>query len=249
MGATPHRGFWPHTPTRRAWHYGAALPLLLAMGVFAFVRGVDVPLLGWIDLAVHEFGHVWTFWMGRVGNLAMGVGTQVLVPLVLAIGMWRRSGDPLGAGLCLAWAGTSAQDGSVYIADAPFQRLPLIGGVHDWATLLGPQHLDALWLADDLGRLLWLIGLLLYLGGLGIVVVHGVRAWRHGPVQGAARFSDPQAMIEAHRSPGWTTARPGTGAPPTGRGTPPGRLPRDPMDPADPASAAWRPQPRGRTGR
>ncbi len=29
-------------------------------------------------------------------------------------------------------------DVSIYIADAPFQRLPLIGGSHDWAYLLGP---------------------------------------------------------------------------------------------------------------
>lgn len=166
-------GFWPTAPQRLWWHHALGVPVLLLFGWFAFVRGTRVPLLGWLDLAVHEFGHVWTMWLPRVINLAMGGGTQVMLPLGIAAGLWWKSRDPLGAALALGWAGTSAQDASVYIADAPFQRLQLIGGVHDWATLLGPSHLDALWAADDLGRLVWFTGLLLWLTGLGVLGWHG----------------------------------------------------------------------------
>lgn len=173
-------GFWPSTPLRKTWHYWAALPLLAVFGWFAFIQGTRVPLLGWLDLAVHEFGHVWTVWLPRVGNLAMGSGTQVGVPLLIAGGMWFASRDPLGAGIALGWAGTSAQDASLYIADAPFQRLQLIGGVHDWGTLLGPQHLDALWAADDLARLVWGFGLLCWVAGVALVVWHGWQL-RSGP--------------------------------------------------------------------
>ena len=58
--------------------------------------------------------------------------------------------DVLGGTLCLAWAGTSAHNASVYIADAPYEALPLIGGSHDWAFLLGPQSFDVLHRATDI---------------------------------------------------------------------------------------------------
>lgn len=170
--------FWPTTPTRRWWHHVAGAPVLLAFLWWPFVRGGRVPVLGWLDLAVHEFGHVATLLLPRVVNLAMGSGIQVALPLAIAAGLWWRSRDPLGAGLALGWAGTSAQDASSYIADAPTQALPLIGGVHDWATLLGPQHLDALWAADDLARLTWVAGLVMVLAASTLVGWHGWLAWQ-----------------------------------------------------------------------
>ena len=147
------------------------------MGWVAFVRGARIPLLGTIDLAVHEFGHLVMAWLPLAVNLAMGSLIQVALPAFVAWGLWFRSRDPLGAALGLAWAGTAAQDVSVYIADAPTQALPLIGGLHDWGTLLGPSHLDALWAADDLARLVWLVGLVTWATGAGVLGWHGWRAW------------------------------------------------------------------------
>jgi hypothetical protein len=40
----------------------------------------------------------------------------------------------------LAWASTNFQDASVYIADAPYERLQLIGGEHDWAFVFDHLH-------------------------------------------------------------------------------------------------------------
>ena len=65
---------------------------------------------------------------------------QVAVPLGLAayFGLLRRK-EWASAGFCLAWAGTSARDVAVYVADAPVQALPLIGGGHPRLGLLaGP---------------------------------------------------------------------------------------------------------------
>lgn len=112
--------------------YLAGLPVLALLGVNAFVRGVRVPLLGWIDLAIHEAGHVLALPLPDIGMAAMGSGLQVGMPLLFVVVFWLRERDVLGAALCLGWAGTSFQDASVYIADAPYQRLPLIGGEHDW---------------------------------------------------------------------------------------------------------------------
>src|SRR3712207_2213091 len=107
---------------RPRWQYGAGAAAVALMGVFAFVRGTRVPLLGWIDLAIHEFGHVWTAPFPDVVTAAMGSGTQVCVPLLLAGAFLVRNRDLLGFGLCAAWAATSLQDASTYIADAPYQR-------------------------------------------------------------------------------------------------------------------------------
>jgi hypothetical protein len=71
----------------------------------------------------------------------MGSVTQVAVPVGLAAYFLILRRDQLAGGLCLAWAATSAQDVSVYIADAPTQALSLLAeGIHDWAFVLGRWH-------------------------------------------------------------------------------------------------------------
>ena len=126
------------------WKAGAALAWCLLLGWIAFVRSSQVPLLALVDLGFHELGHLLTYplpWDGVTA--AMGTVFQIGVPAGLAayFGWYRH--DVIGASVCLAWAGTAARDASVYIADAPFERLQLIGGDHDWAFLLhGSDHLD-----------------------------------------------------------------------------------------------------------
>jgi hypothetical protein len=96
---------------------------------------------------------------------------QVAVPLGLAyyFGYLRR--DAAGGGFCLVWAGASAWDVSVYIADAPVQALPLIGGgQHDWAYLLGPNGWDALHLADEIAGFIDFSGAVLAVVGIGIAL-------------------------------------------------------------------------------
>jgi hypothetical protein len=156
---------WGRVPMRAVQAAGGAL-LCLVMGWFAFVQGRDVPLLGLVNLGFHELGHMLTMWAPRLLYFAMGSINQVAVPLGLAVYfLWFRR-DGVGGGLCLAWAGTSAQNVSVYIADAPYQRLPLIGGMHDWAYILGPEQLNHLSWAAPLGTAVKAFGLLLVLAGL-----------------------------------------------------------------------------------
>ncbi len=115
--------------------------LLMLFLVNPFVRGVRVPLLGWIDLAIHEFGHVAFFWAPTDVMLVMGNGTQALLPLLLAGVFLLRERDLLGGALCIGWSATSLADAAVYIADAPWRMLPLLGpeSSHDWWQLLGSR--------------------------------------------------------------------------------------------------------------
>lgn len=114
---------------------GAAAATLIAW--FPFVAGRPVPLLDNADLGFHELGHLLAIAAPELIRFLAGSITQVAVPVSLALYFWLGRRDPVGSGVCLAWAGTSAHDVAVYIADAPVQRLPLIGGEHDWAYILG----------------------------------------------------------------------------------------------------------------
>ena len=131
-------------PSRIPWRHIAAAAACATLGLLAFGRDARVPLLGWIDLCVHEFGHVATMPLPPLLTAMAGSVAQVLLPLLLAAVFWFHRGEPLSAMVCLAWAGTSAHDAAAYIADAPYERLELIGGTHDWAFALGPEGLDAI---------------------------------------------------------------------------------------------------------
>ena len=151
----------------RALQAGAGAAACLLLGWFAFVRGARVPLLSLVDLGFHELGHMLMMWAPRLVYFAAGSANQILVPLGLAAYFFVIRRDAVGGGLCLAWAGTSAQNVSVYIADAPYQLLPLIGGLHDWAFILGPAHLNMLGSAHAIAGAVKVFGLLCLLGGLG----------------------------------------------------------------------------------
>ncbi len=151
-------------------------PLHLALGAigivflmfFPFVLGRRVPLLGWADLGFHELGHMLAIPFGTTVHFIAGSATQVLVPIGLAVYFWHKQRDRLATGLMLGWAASSFQDVSVYIADAPYQRLPLIGGTHDWSFLLGRWHLIDQ--AAGIASMVWFVGLLLGLAGLAVLL-------------------------------------------------------------------------------
>lgn len=151
----------------------ASVVILAGLGI-AFAAGRRIPILGLVDLGFHELGHLLARPLGIVPHFLAGSTTQVLVPLGLGAYFWLSQRDEIASGLMLGWAATAAQDASVYIADAPFQRLQLIGGHHDWAFLLGRWNIMPL--ADELAGLVWFTGLVIGLAGLGMVLAPVVRA-------------------------------------------------------------------------
>jgi hypothetical protein len=156
---------------RRAAATAGACIVLAWLGM----QGGRVPILGLVDLGFHELGHLIAYVLDAalpwptVLTAAAGSVLQIAVPAGLAWYFLRRS-DHTGAAVCLAWAGTSANDVSRYIADAPYQQLPLIGGHHDWATILGPAHLDALHRAGDLAYGVRSLGWLLVVAAVGVAL-------------------------------------------------------------------------------
>jgi hypothetical protein len=93
--------------------------------------------------------------------------------------VWFRRDWP-AAGLCLAWCGTTLQDASVYIADAPYQRLTLLkeNSIHDWAYVLGTEQFYALDKAALIATCVKEVGLALLVSGFGICLAPAFRNWR-----------------------------------------------------------------------
>jgi hypothetical protein len=150
---------------RTVWRYVVGLGVCLALGAIAFVRDETVPLLREVNLGIHELGHLVTIFLPPAVTAAMGSIAQVAVPFLIALYFMAR-GERLGAGLCLAWAGTSAREVAVYVADAPYERLQLIGGEHDWARILGPAHCDCIERASTIAEVVRGAGFVMVLLGV-----------------------------------------------------------------------------------
>jgi hypothetical protein len=163
----------------RAWgRYALGAAVALAIGMVAFGFEQPVPALDLFDLGMHELGHLLAALMPDMFMFLAGSVLQVAVPLGLAAYFLFRRKEWASAGFCLAWAGTSARDVAVYVADAPVQALPLIGGgTHDWAYLLGPQGFDCIDRAAGVARFIEVLGLLMVVGGVLVCLWQPAVRW------------------------------------------------------------------------
>ena len=165
-----------------------AVVVVAALLVRAFVVGEHIPLLSYVDLGFHELGHMLAIPLGTVVHFLAGSVAQIAIPAGLAAYFWHRTSDRTAAGVMLAWAATSAQNVSVYMADAPYRRLPLIGGTHDWWFLLG--RWDSLDVASGLAAMVWFIGLLVGLAGLAVCGWPLYASWRAGVLNTLCEVSE-----------------------------------------------------------
>ena len=123
-------------------------------------------LLDWVNLMVHEAGHLIFLPFGRTVSMMGGTIMQLLMPLLFVIHFFRKK-EPYQASIMVLWVGENFFHISPYVKDARAMELPLLGGgVHDWAYLLRKVG----WLDYDLliGDIVWSIGFGIIL--LGFVI-------------------------------------------------------------------------------
>ncbi|MDX1690348.1 MAG: hypothetical protein R3290_04925 [Acidimicrobiia bacterium] len=187
--------------SRRALRSAVAGVAVVALGVVAYGLEQPVPMLDWFDLAIHEVGHVLAYPLPELAMFLAGSVAQVAVPLGFAWYFWTTQRDRAAVAFCLAWAGTSARDVAVYVADAPVQALPLVGGgTHDWAFILG--RLDAIDRAESIAGLVSALGLVLVGVGLVVAVAGAMeRAPRHPVPLGRPSVAPPGPVV-APAAPG-----------------------------------------------
>lgn len=167
--------------TDRLGRYAAGLAACVVLIWIGVARAAPVPLLALVDLGFHELGHLVAAPLPDLATALAGSVAQVAVPVSLAVYFLVRQRDLLAVSLCLAWAATSARNVAVYIADAPFQALPLIGGQHDWAYMLAGR-LDATQaIAAVVTFLAWVLALAAVGGSL--LGLAGLEAARETPAR------------------------------------------------------------------
>src|SRR5262245_56318432 len=99
-------------------------------------------LVHYIDLPIHETGHLLFRPFGEFMGVAGGSLFQVIMPLAF-VGYFVWRGQYYSAAIVSLWVGESILDVYVYAADAVVMQIPLISGFtgsegsfHDWNYLL-----------------------------------------------------------------------------------------------------------------
>ncbi len=142
--------------SKAAWIAGCAAGA--AFMIYAGLKDGAFLLLDYVNLPVHEAGHLIFGVFGPTLGVWGGTLLQIIFPTVFLVYFGRR-GDAAGAYFSAFWLGESLLYSSAYIRDARAMALPLVGGgEHDWNIILGRLGLlasDAV-LADAVRLAGWL---------------------------------------------------------------------------------------------
>jgi hypothetical protein len=173
---------------------GAAL-LIAVWGWFALVQNDQTPIFVYLNIAVHESGHVLFRPFGELTMLIMGSGFEVLFPFAVGVVFLIRKRDLVSTAVSWGWSASALASAATYIADADDGRLALLGAsgpdtAGDWERILGEQFFDKLYLADSIAARVRTAGYVLWFVALGLAVWVIIRdRVRDG---GAAAISRPR---------------------------------------------------------
>jgi hypothetical protein len=205
-GLTGPRVELPEHVQRRlnVWRGAAGLALCALWGWHAFVRDAQVPVLNFLDVAVHETGHALFQPFGELTMLIMGSGFQVLFPFVVGLVFWVLKRDAVALGVCWAWAANACVDAARYIADAKTGSLALLGGgpdaQGDWERILGEEFYDKIFLADRIAGIARTAGAVLLFAAVASIVTG--MWWHHHKAEPAehlplVRAIEPRSSMPA----------------------------------------------------
>lgn len=156
--------------------------LFLAFRYMPASPGYAPPLHVWlldiVNLIIHEAGHFFFRPLGRTLYMLGGSLFQILFPLGIAVFVWRRWRDY--AVLPLFWTGWNIMNVAVYVSDAPFRALHLIGrGLkHDWHEIM--LQFGLMDQAVTIGAIMHWCGVLLCLAALAHGTYSAVQRYREG---------------------------------------------------------------------
>jgi hypothetical protein len=139
---------------------------LLASAYFLFTAATpgEWHFIDFVNLLIHEAGHVVFMPFGEFMHILGGSLFQVIFPM-LYIGYFYIRRDYFSASLLVFWVGENLINVSVYASDAVVMQLPLLGGDtsgHDWHNILAMLHL-----LPATGA----IGFSIYIGGVMTILV------------------------------------------------------------------------------
>ena len=98
-------------------------------------------VLDYVNLPIHEAGHLLFGVFGPTLGIWGGTLLQLLVPALFLLYFALRA-ETTGASFGAFWLGENLLYVATYIADARAMQLPLVGGgEHDWNIILSKLHL------------------------------------------------------------------------------------------------------------
>jgi hypothetical protein len=158
-----------------------ALLLIGVWGWFALVKNDQTPIFVYLNIAVHETGHVLFRPFGELTMLIMGSAFEVLFPFAVGVVFLLRKRDLVSTAVCWAWAASALASAATYIADADDGRLALLGATGpdaagDWERILGERFFDKVYLADSIGATVRTFGYMLWVVAIGLAVWAIVRS-------------------------------------------------------------------------
>lgn len=112
--------------------------LAAAYFTYAWLTPGNWRFLDYVNLAVHEAGHLFLSPFGETMGVLGGTVFQLAFPLLFTL-YFAYHGQKYSAGIVLFWLSESLNNVSVYASDALTQNLPLLGGegsIHDWNWIL-----------------------------------------------------------------------------------------------------------------
>ena len=195
----------PDDIERRLTAYKAAGALLLiaVWGWFALVKNDQTPIFVYLNIAVHEIGHVLFRPFGELTMLIMGSGFEVLFPFAVGVVFLVGKRDLISTAVSWGWSASALASAATYIADADDGRLALLGATGpdtagDWERILGVQFFDKVYLADSIAAMVRTAGYVLWFVALAMAAWVIVRARLQE--RAAAAISRPRATATP-RSP------------------------------------------------
>lgn len=172
----------PDDIQRRLNVYKAAGAVLLiaVWGWFALIRNDQTPIFVYLNIAVHETGHVLFRPFGELTMLMMGSGFEVLFPFAVGAYFLLRKRDLVATAVAWGWAASALASAATYIGDADDGKLALLGATGpdaagDWERILGVEFFDKVFLADRIAGVVRTIGFALWIVALGLAVFAIVR--------------------------------------------------------------------------
>lgn len=129
------------------------------------LAGSIVFVLNTFLLYMHEGGHLLFSMFGRILHALGGSFWQVMLPFLMFVFAVRERSRI--APFPLYYSGFSLMDVSVYVRDAPYRSLPLLGGdknMHDWWNILSAWNM--LYEAETIADFLYFCGLFVSVAAL-----------------------------------------------------------------------------------
>ena len=169
-----------------------AIPSIAVWGWFALVQHDQTPIFVYLNIAVHETGHVLFRPSASSRCRSWAPASKCSSRSPLAPTSARRR-NLVAAAVCGGWAASALASAATYIADADDGRLALLGRpdpMPPGTGSTGAEFFDKVYLADPIAAKVRVLGFVLWFASLGLaawVIVRNTRGPATGPRRTAVR--------------------------------------------------------------